>query len=216
MESVLDRRFELRDLLDAAVIGDVVQAASSCFNLGITIIDLEGRETLAACPDHEFCLAAKGPGGPGRCNEVKAKLAGQPLDEGQVLQIKSFCGLRYAIFPLSYQLDLLGRVVIGPFRDPGTAPAAILELIGVQGGGLDQEKIEKIPTLAPDRLRLIIRLLARFFDAFLFVNAKRLLTSSIHLETIFNSREAIFRQMERQDQGTREDKEEIERLKDMF
>lgn len=216
MDSILEKRFALSDLLDAATIGDVLSAASACFDLGLTILDYDGKETIAVCAEHKFCLAAKGAAGVARCNEVKQRLSRQPLEDGQVLQIKSFCGLRYALFPLSYQLDVLGRCVIGPFRDPATPPAEILTQLGSEGAGLGVKEIERIPALAPERLRLIIKLLARFFDAFLFVNAKRLLTSSIHLETIYGAREAIFKQMEKQDQGTAADKEEIEKLKDMF
>lgn len=216
MESILEKRFALSELLDAAIIGDVINAAAACFDLGLTLIDLDGKEALNSCPEHNFCLAAKGATGAARCNEVKIRLAHQPLEEGQVLQIKSFCGLRYALFPLSYQLDLLGRCVVGPFRDPGTDPAAIIATMGSQGQGLAVKEVEKVPAVSPDRLRLIIRLMARFFDAFLFINAKRLLTGTLHLETIYGAREAIFKQMEKQDQGTAQDKEEIEKLKDMF
>ena len=216
MESILEKRFALSDLLDAATIVDVIHAATSCFDLGLTVMDREGKEVLVSCAEHPFCLAAKSDAGAARCNEVKGRLARQPLEEGQVLQIKSFCGLRYALFPLSYNLDLLGRCVVGPFRDPATDPATILAALGPPGQALTVKDVEKVPSIAPERLRLIIKLLARFFDAFLFVKAKRLLTGSLHLEAIYDAREAIFRQMERQDQGTAQDKEEIEKLKEMF
>jgi len=216
MDSILEKRFTLGDLLDTSALGEVLHAATQCFDLGIVIADEAGNEALSSCPEHRFCIAAKSSSGPGRCAEVGNRLRRHPIEEGLVLQIKSFCGLRYALFPLSYQLDILGRVIVGPFRDPDTDSASILGMMGQQGKGLEAKDVEKIPALSPNRLRLIIKLLAKIFDVFLFINAKRLFTTGLHLDTIFNSREAIFKQMEKQDQGSREDKEEIEKLKDMF
>ncbi|MFO8056287.1 MAG: hypothetical protein R6V10_03225, partial [bacterium] len=59
-------------------------------------------------------------------------------------------------------------------------------------------------------------LLAKVMDGFLFINAKRLITTKMHMDTLFESREKIFKEVEKQDSQSQEDKEEIEKLKNMF
>ena len=70
--------------------------------------------------------------------------------------------------------------------------------------------------ITPDRLKKMARFMARFFDAFVFINAKRLITSLMHLELIMSSREKIFAQMEKEAASNPADKKELDRLKSMF
>lgn len=216
-DSVIDARFTLRDLLDLGVLRDVLETYSKCFEVKITIINEDGKEILTACPDDDFCKAVQSSPLQNKCKEVNDRLYKYPLEGSKVLQNKTFCQMRYAVFALTYQLDTLGRVIIGPFYDPELSPEQILATLGELGKNpatIDQ--IKKIPAIFQERLITIIKLLSKILNSFLFINAKRLITTRLHLEHIYSSSEETFRQVELQDSGSEEDRAEIKKLKNMF
>lgn len=213
MNSVIDEKFTLHDLLDPAVLREVCEAFANCFSLGVMVLGVRGERIIAETPKNEFCLAKQQAAGNGKCEEVIQKMAAHPLESSRVFQTRAFCGLRYAIFPVFYEFETMGRVILGPFQDPErdeiTPPDS-------RNQADDGSKPCSAPAIFQPQLKQIIRLLSRCLDAYLFINAKRLMTMRLHLETIHNSREAIFRDFERQSQQTPEDKEEIKKLKDLF
>jgi len=216
MDSILDERFVLEDLLDVSMLKEVIESYSRCFNVGVELLDYNGGDVISVCPPHGVCRNLEDKY-KDKCGDMRSKIARQELADAQVLQIKAFCGMRYSVFPLTHQLETFGRVILGPFRDAETKPSVIAGLMGMDPN--DEESIKRIENMAvfdQTRLKLTIRLLAKILDAFLFINAKRLITTRLHLETVFSEREKIFQQVEKQDTATREDKEELDKLKDMF
>jgi hypothetical protein len=216
MNSVLEERFSLQDLLDLGVLREVCEAYAHAFNFGVRLYNDKGDEECVIVPAHRFCSVMRQSKFGPRCLDVDRRLVKHPLEGSQVLQLKTFCGLKYALFPLSYQLEILGRAVVGPFRDPATTPDTVLTMIKEAQTSLTAADIAVVPAPSPEQLKSAIGLLARILNAFLFINAKRLITTRLHLESIYSSREQIFRQVQTQDSGSKEDREEIERLKDLF
>jgi hypothetical protein len=213
MTSILDERFSLVDLLDMSVIKEVGEAYCRAFEVAITILDYDGREVLSLCPPYEFCKAIQAGALTAKCGDAKKKLATHPLEGSHVLQLKSGCGMRYALLLLSYQLETLGRVIVGPFRDPEITAEQLAHALG---GGATAEQIAQVPALTPERLKSGISLLSKMLNAFLFINAKRLITTRLHLEILYSEREKIFHQVELQNSGSAEDRAEIEKLQKMF
>jgi ligand-binding sensor protein len=220
MDSVIDQRFSLIELLDPGSLKEVAESFSSCFGLGVFIVGEKGEEVIAVPADNPLCKAAGASPLRAKCEEVRRRLYQHPIEGSRVFQTKAHCGLRYAIFPLVHEFATVGRVIIGPFidevQDQGGKTAMETLAKDAQTYNLPLTEIKKIPVFHPEKLKLTLRLLLKFLDAFLFINAKRLITSRLHLEAIYSSREAIFRQVELQDSGSKEDKEEIEKLKNMF
>jgi Sensory domain found in PocR len=217
MESILEERFTLHDLLDPATLKEVCHAFTDCFGVGFQIFSEEGEELITTCPDYEFCSCMNNPGSSKKCEDVKMKLRKHPLDNGQVLQIKTFCGTNYSLFPMVHQLDVLGRIILGPYRSPDTPLDTIKSLIEKEEGKqVSMIQIEKIPVLSKTDLKREIKLISKIFESFLFINAKRLITTRLHLDALYSSKEDIFKEVEDQDLGTEQDKEELERLKNMF
>ncbi len=217
IDSVLDQRFTLEDLLDIQVLQDVLESFGQTFGLGVAVYSGRRVEVISACPRQGFCEAIKNGKSSSQCDKIREKIVSHPMGSSQVLQIKSFCGMRYSVFALTYQLEELGRVVIGPYRAPEMKTELIVKLAGEgMDASVSVESIEKVPAYSRERLRAIIRLLVKFLDAYLFVNAKRLITTKLHLEAVFSDKEEIFKKVELQDSGSAEDKEEIEKLKNMF
>ncbi|HUT54157.1 MAG TPA: PocR ligand-binding domain-containing protein [bacterium] len=213
MTSVLDDRFLLTDLLDMSVIKEVGEAYCRAFELGIIILNEAGEEVINLCPPYEFCKAIQAGALAPKCGDAKKRLARHPIEESQVLQLKSGCGMRYVLLLLSYQLETLGRVIVGPFRDPETPAGQLARTLGPE---IKEDQIRQVPAMTPERLKSGISLLAKMLNGFLFINAKRLITTRLHLETIYGEKERIFRQVEYQDYGSAEDRAEIEKFKNMF
>ncbi len=217
MESVLDERYNLVDLLDPPTLKEVCQALTQCFGYGVRVVSLEGQEMLETPAKNDFCRMVQNDPMKSTCEEARKKMAKAPLDAGQVLQSKTACGMRYAIFPMIHQLEIMGRVIVGPFRSPEDDVEAIKSsLVAKMIKPVTARQIERIPAIVAEDLKLQVRLMSKILEGFLFINAKRMVTTRLHLQNVFSSREEIFRSVERQDSGTDADREEIERLKNMF
>jgi len=217
-EVELERKFELDELLDLAVTAEVIRHLADMIGVQIRIFDLQGQEVFNSGGEAGFCaLVRSAAAGDRVCEEVKAKLLGQSLGEGSAFQAHSACGNKYTVFPVRHQFENVGRVVLGPYQD-ASLDNAKLEVIAAKFR-LDAGKIiqgyRQLHELAPERMKKIAKFMARLFDAVIFINAKRLITSLMHLELIMQSRDKIFQEMDKQSEGTA-DKKEIEKLKGMF
>jgi ligand-binding sensor protein len=213
----VDERFNLYDLLDLGVMREVCEQYANTFDLGMVILNHESEELISICPDNKFCTAVKEGGLKKKCGETHKRLAIHPLEGQQVLQMKISCGLRYALFPLIYQLDSLGRVLVGPYRDSESTTDDILRMQEQDAAKpVNAEMIQQVPDFSQKRLKVTVSLLEKIVNSFIFINAKRLITTRLHLDAIYGSREEIFNQVELQRTGTEEDKEEIEKLRNMF
>lgn len=214
----VEKKFELTELIDLSVLGDVLRSLADMLGMQVRVFDLEGHQIFDSGGEQMFCDVLRTTATGDRvCQEIKEKLLTQFLSEGSAVQIQSACGNRYTVFPVRHQFENLGRVVLGPYKDTGLEPSK-LEAIAAKHR-IDVPKFMQVykdmPEVSPERLKKTARFLSRFFDAFVFINAKRLITSLMHLELIMQSREKIFQEMEKDSQSSA-DKKEIERLKNMF
>jgi ligand-binding sensor protein len=212
-ESLIDERFSLEDLLDLPTFREIIEAFASCFEVGILVVDEIGRELVRQVPAHQFCQKLRAElAHEARCEEVQEKILKHPITGTSAIQVQAFCGLKYAAFALFYQLNMIGRVVIGPYRDE----RKLQELpIKAQLPDINQA-LNSIPLIQASQLKRLTRLLAKTLDAFIFINAKRLVTTHMHLETIMQAREQIFEQIEKESTGTEEKRRDLDKLKQMF
>ncbi len=216
MNSVLDENFELEELLEAGVLSDVIDAYGKSFGMGVRVLDLTGKELISCVRAPNFCETIHNSTIAKKCVDLEKKFVNLPIEGNQLVEFRSHCGFKYVMFNLVYQLEPLGRAVAGPFREPETTPETVLKVIQDAGLPLTEKDVQAIPALSPGQLKTAISLLVNIFNAFLFVNAKRMITTRLHLETIYSSRDRIFREVELQNSGSSADKEEIEKLKNMF
>lgn len=214
--SLLDEKYTLDDLLDLVVLEELIQAYSQCFNLGVSLISEEGEEKIDVCPPHSFCSEVQKGSNRDKCISVKKHIMRHQMEGSKVLTIKAFCGVQYSLLPLTHQFEVLGRVIVGPFRSTGVDPVTIAGMAQTADNPISTKQAETLPAYPPERIKEVVRLLAKILDTYVFINAKRLITTRIHVEELFSNREKIFRQVELQDSGTAQDKEEIEKLKNMF
>jgi len=218
-ELELERRFSLNELLDLVSCGEVIRALAEMVRANLRIFDGQGQEVFFAGETINLCELIKATeAGDKLCQGVREKLLAQQLTESSAVQIQSACGLKYTVFPIRYQFENLGRVVLGPYQDLGMDNTKLEQL--ATKFHIDPKKFiqnyHQLPDFSPDYLKKLARFTSKFFDAFVFINAKRLVTTVMHLEQIMQSRDRIFKEMEKEAKGTPEDKKEIEKLKSMF
>ncbi len=216
MESVLDEKFTLIDLVDPGVLKEICEAYSRCFRVGVSVVSREG-EPLVNVSANTFFPEDKN-GMNSCCTEMRTRLYNSPAEISSVMQTKSYCGMRFALFPLEYDFEAIGRVILGPFRSVEKDGQELTEKARQEAveNRLEPGDVLAVPSIEQKSLKAMVNLLAKIIDAILFINAKRLITTRLHMDTLFESRDKIFREVEKQDSQTREDREEIEKLKNMF
>jgi|YelNatPaOPRAMG01_1025707.scaffolds.fasta_scaffold144151_2 hypothetical protein len=218
-EVVLEKKFELGELLDLRVLGEPLRNLADMIGIQIRIYDLAGKELFDTGGEIHFCQVVHQADMEDQiCRSVREKLITQPLTGSSAAQILAVCGSRYTVLPITHQFDLLGRVVLGPYQDHGIADSR-LSAIAAQYR-IDSAKFisayKKLPNPSPEQIKKIARFNSKILDAFVFINTKRLLTSLMHLELMMQSKDRIFKEVEKEMQSTPEDQREIEKYKKMF
>jgi len=218
-ESVIDQPFALTDLLDLGVFREVCEAFTQTYGLGVRVFPEKGPCLIRSQEPPAFCeeIGRLAPNAR-PCQEALDRIATQPLSGSTAVQINLFCGCRYAAFPLSYQFDPIGRVVLGPYRDGPWAMQRLLETFPqkkTQLRGLETFAAQ-IPQLDPENFKNLVRFLAKVLDAFIFINAKRLITTRLHLENIMESRHSLFQKWEEEQKAGGDDPDSPEKLKGLF
>jgi len=109
MDSVLDERFNLFDLLDPGVLKEVCEEYANTFDLGMVILNNDRKELIAICPDKKFCTALKEGGAKEKCREAQKRLARHPMEGQQVIQMKINCGFPDGGTPASLYIIATGK-----------------------------------------------------------------------------------------------------------
>ena len=205
----------LKDLLEGDLLQDFLDKFGDFVGLTIRLIDekgniVSGREQLPL-----FCSLVTGnESNIAFCDESVGECAWIPIENGKTRRYKCFCGLQYVVAPLSSEFDIRGRAIIGPFRNKDTSISERVLNNDVSKSEFDNA-LDSIPCRDTEEVERAGKFFASIMNIFLFLGVKRILTSRIHMETIFRARDDIFREMESQ-MNSAEDREELERLKQIF
>lgn len=221
--SPVDRPFSLAELLDLSVFREVAGAFALAFRTNVRIFGADGRILIETREPTPLCreLAKLDPTFNDRCRSVGEKMARLELAHAEPAELEMECGCRYAAFPLTHQLEDVGRAVIGPYRRgewrPDRLAAACPRLAGLKDPGkILRPAAQQMPNLGPETFQTLTRLLAKVLDAFMFVNAKRLVTTRLHLDSIFAARHQTARPPEDAGPENPETDPEVARLKGLF
>lgn len=211
----LDQKLILKDLLDTDLLRDFLEKFSGFCGLRIRLLDENGNVFLSHRDIPRFCAMVKA-GEKNRimCEEAKGECGWMPVTPGEASIYNCFCGLLYAVVPLASEFDITGRAVLGPFRNKNTSISVTTQDTDILKSQL-HHALDRIPIRETAETKRVSRFFADMMDIFLFLSAKRLLTSRVHLETIYRARDEIFNEMENQMIG-KEDREELDRLKQIF
>ena len=195
--SVVDLPFSLAELLDLGVFREVCEAFTQSCGVGLRVFAADGRALVPSPESSPLCAALKqqNPAAERACAAVLEQVSNQTLSDSTAVQVNLYCGCRYAVFPLSLQFDVVGRVVLGPYREGPWQPERLLQTMPQMKAQVPALRTAagSVPELEPERFKKQVRFLAKVMDAFLFINAKRLVTTRLHLEAILDMRNSMAR-----------------------
>ncbi|MGZ3458269.1 MAG: ATP-binding protein [Archangium sp.] len=199
VESVLQRKLALVDLLDPDTFGDVVDGLGELYRVGLRVLDVRGR-TLAEARggNGDFCgFVNTCPSGRSRCAAVVARVNEGPLEPVQGAQAlpgtsplgsgwlaqPCFTGLRYVVMPVRWEGDVLGRIVFGPFASEALedVPASLGEVEGLDLARA-RELVAHVQRLSGSTVGKMLGHVAQVMAALLAAGQKAYLTGQLHLE----------------------------------
>jgi ligand-binding sensor protein len=210
----IDQKLILSDLLDLDLLRDLILKFSDFTGIRVRLADEKAGIFLTQGEIPGYCRIIRNIAeGRKLCDKVSDECIRAPQD-ANLLVHKCFCGLSYIIIQLRAEFELVGRAILGPVLTADlTIPQQVLQLGPPKTQG--ELNLEKIPVRDLNEVKRTATFLADIMDIFLFLSAKRLSVSRVHLENIYQAREEIFKDMERQ-MSSKEDREELERLKRIF
>ena len=211
----IDQKLVISDLMDSDLLKDFIGKFSDFTGLKIRMVDERANSFVTQGDAPRLCISVRGNERcKALCDEAGTECGWIPLRDETPVIYNCYCGLSYAIMPIAAEFEILGRAVFGPFRTTETTISQkVLDYCTTKSH--IEYALEKIPLLAQEEAKRVAKFFADVMEIFLFLSTKRLLTSRLHLETIYRAREEIFKDMENQ-LRSREDQDEIERLKQIF
>jgi len=211
----IDQKLVISDLMDADLLKDLMGKFSAFAGLRIRLVDDRASIFIAQGDLPRICMLLKGNDQcRALCEEASAECGWMPLNDETPIIYNCYCGMMYAVVSLAAEFETLGRAIFGPFRSTETTLSKRIPESGTNRSQLEYA-LEKMPVRSREEITRISKLFADTMDIFLFLSTKRLLTSRLHLETIYRAREEIFKDMETQ-LRSKEDQDEIEKLKQIF
>ena len=220
--SVIDRQFQLAELLDINAFRDVCASFVDLYKIGIKIFDADGTKLVdIRVGNGDWCgYIFQNRTGRQKCTALVARIKqfNYPgLEGGEVVEQACFSGLKYVVMPIMYGGDMLGRVIYGPFlpselRAPNEDVYQFPDDFDPNQLWKYGEKIRR----APDEM--IIKILNNFrgvIDTITFIAMKALMTQQLHLESITSSYNEI-QEKNRELRTSFEKLRELDRLKSNF
>lgn len=155
------------------------------------------------------------------CTQIVEQLKNDdfPFAEGQEKSfvVNCFSGLRYWVVPLVYQGDLLGRLMVGPYR-PMQIDMEFPEVTTLEPK-TDKKRLqiymEPIRSLDENSLQQMTQHLQKSMDVMMFAGHRAMLTSSMHIASTQES----YAELEEKNRSLREANDrlkELDRMKSNF
>jgi len=226
--SSLDRGPRLKELVPREAFTDLCRSYVDLYGVGIKVFDADGTRLVdIKVSNGDFCgyVYSKGNGRQqctatvGRVKDTPfdvGELSGLPVDQQVVIQ-PCFTGLRYVVLPIVYELDLLGKVIFGPFRPaemeglPEGLPA-LDESFDVTAAMGYVEKIRQAPDATVVKIMEHFRLV---LEVILHAGYQAQLTSTMHIESVTESHRELIEKNLRLEESL-EKLKELDRLKSNF
>jgi signal transduction histidine kinase len=209
------------DLMQGAGIDDVTsvedletlcRSFGTLLGVGVRIVDAEGRGLASHRALGEACRYVHGfPSVKERCEGLFREVLRPVRDAAEPVVTRCHAGLAYASLPISYEGDVVGNLVLGPFRPAeGAEPETDL------AAGVELDRLESLVARSrriPDEgLERIFHALVSMLQVMLRMGHKVLATGTAHTLSV----EESYRQLLEKTRELEENQhrlEEIDRLK---
>jgi two-component system, NarL family, sensor histidine kinase BarA len=203
--SVLQQRVPLGEVVDQVSFVEVCKSFSDLYRVGVKVFDAHGKRLVdIKAGSEDFCgYVFTYQTGKERCTATVSRVKDQPIPGKDVERIQCFTGARYLVLPIVYEMDYLGRAVLGPFvpDDLVELPSTLLD-IGPNGGNGARSGNGFDPTVARalmERFRrapesTIHKILLHFgtiLNVMVFSSYRVFLTGQLHLESVKESNRVL-------------------------
>jgi two-component system, NarL family, sensor histidine kinase BarA len=234
-DSVLQRRLTLSEMLNIESFTEVVKGFVELYKIGIKVFDQNGAKLAdIKIGNGDFCgYVFSFADGRTKCTQTVGRVKDGPiaasqgarlpvLDEklpglGGLVTMPCFTGLKYLILPVSWEGDVMGRIVFGPFapEEFDKFPVSLTEI--AQGFDLANASklVEKVRHASESTVARVLAHFAQILESLMASGQKMFLTSQMHIEaTLEQNRELEERNEKLEDLYAR--LKEMDRLKSAF
>ncbi len=218
--SVLLQPTSLGDLLDLKSFTEVCQSFSELYRIGLKVFDAAGNKLVdVKVGNADFCgyIWTK-PDGRSQCIATVQRVKSEEVpEEATPTTFDCFSGCRYAVQPVLYEGDVIGRIVFGPFvpDDLVALPASLTSIsadFDEKLAGSYVQKIRRVPRATAEK---VLKHFAEILDVLVFTGHKNLLTARLHIEAVQESYREL-QDKNRQLEGAYAALKELDRLKSNF
>ena len=219
-QSVLLQATPLGDLLDLRSFTEVCHSFAELYRIGVKVFDDAGNKLVdVKIGNADFCgYLWQTADGRSQCMATVQRVKTEPLpDEPVPSTVHCFAGCRYAIQPVLYEGDVIGRIVFGPFvpDDLVALPEAITRLSPELDEKLAASYMNKIRRVPQATAEKVLKHFAEILDVLVFTGHKNLLTARLHIEAVQESYREL-QDKNRQLEGAYAALKELDRLKSNF
>ncbi len=218
--SVLQAQVSLGDLLDLKSFTEVCQSFAELYRVGLKVFDATGNKLVdVKVGNADFCgYIWQKPAGRSQCIATVGRVKSDEVAEEATPTIfDCFSGCRYAVQPVMYEGDVIGRIVFGPFvpEDLVSLPATLTSIsndFDERQATAYQQKIRRVSLQTAEK---IIKHFGDLLDVLVFTGHKNLLTARLHIEAVQESYREL-QEKNRQIEESYSALKELDRLKSNF
>jgi len=219
-QSVLMQPTPLGDLLDLRSFTEVCHSFAELYRIGVKVFDDAGNKLVdVKIGNADFCgYLWQSPEGRSQCMATVHRVKTDPVPEEPIPStVHCFAGCRYAIQPVLYEGDVIGRIVFGPFvpDDLLALPEALARISPDFDEKLAASYMNKIRRVAQATAEKVLKHFAEILDVLVFTGHKNLLTARLHIEAVQESYREV-QEKNRQLEGAYQALKELDRLKSNF
>jgi two-component system, NarL family, sensor histidine kinase BarA len=218
--SVLQAAVSMGDLIDLRSFTEVCQSFAELYRVGLKVFDVDGNKLVdVKVGNADFCgyIWSK-PDGRARCIAVVGRVKSEPVpEEGNPVVFDCFSGCRYVVQPVSYEGDVIGRIVFGPFvpDELTELPASLTAIASDFDVNLATGYLQKIRRVPQSMAEKILKHFRDLVDVLVFTGHKNLLTARLHIEAVQESYREL-QEKNRQIEESYAALKELDRLKSNF
>ncbi len=226
--SSIDRTPTLKELIPREAFTDLCRSYVDLYGIGIKVFDADGTRLVdIKVGNGDFCGYVFSQGdGRQQCTATVRRVKDTPFDPGvlqgkpvadQLAVLTCFTGLRYVVLPLVHELDLIGKVIFGPFRpaDLHGLPESLTGLSPTFDVSEAQTHIEKIRQAPDATVFKIMEHLWHVLEVIIHAGYQAQLTSAMHIESVTESHRELM-EKNQQLEASIEKLKELDRLKSNF
>ncbi len=190
--SFLQQRIPLVDLLDLKSFEEVCRSFAELYRVGLKVFDDAGNKLVdVKVGNADFCgyIWSK-PAGREQCMATVGRVKVEEVgDDPRPRSLECFSGCRYAVQPVLYEGDVMGRVVFGPFvpEELQAIPAELKRIAPDVDARVVEGYLQKIRRVPVPTAEKILKHFMDLLDVMIFTGHKSLIAARLHIEAVTES-----------------------------